>query len=111
LTYAASGLPGSLSIGFTTGSITGTPTAADAGNTFAVTVTATDNFGASVSDSFNINVNAAPPPPPPPQSSGGGGGGGGGCTVGPSDGTIDPTLPLLMLISSVYLCRRRLNEI
>jgi hypothetical protein len=34
----------------------------------------------------------------------------GGCTVGPSDGTIDPTLPLLMLISLGYLLRRRLSE-
>jgi len=33
-----------------------------------------------------------------------------GCTVGPSDGTVDPTLPLLMLISLGYLLRRRLSE-
>jgi len=33
-----------------------------------------------------------------------------GCTVGPSDGTIDPTLPLLVLISLGYLLRRRLSE-
>ncbi len=32
-----------------------------------------------------------------------------GCTVGPSDGMIDPTLPLLILISLVYLLRRRLS--
>ena len=53
-------------------------------------------------------VAADPPPvvvvPPAPRSSSS------GCTVGPSDGTIDPTLPLLMLISSAYLLRRRLSE-
>ena len=42
-------------------------------------------------------------PPPAPRSSG-------GCSVGPSDGTIDPTLPILMLISLLYLRRRRLSE-
>ena len=48
---------------------------------------------------------APPPPPPPPPSSGSG-----GCTVGPSDGTIDPTLPILLLISLGYLLRRRFSE-
>jgi hypothetical protein len=53
----------------------------------------------------------SPPPSPPPQidplpaPSGGG-----GCTVGPSDGTIDPTLPILLLISLGYLLRRRFSE-
>ncbi len=56
-----------------------------------------------------VTVTDPPPPPPlpPPSPSPSGGG---GCTVGPSDGTIDPTLPLLMLISLVYLLRRRLSE-
>lgn len=42
-----------------------------------------------------------------PQS---GGGGGGGCTVG-GDGSHDSTLPLLLLICTVYLFRRRYNHI
>ena len=36
--------------------------------------------------------------------------GGGGCTVG-GDGSHDPTLPLLLLICTVYLFRRRYNHI
>lgn len=54
-----------------------------------------------------------PPPPPPPvldpeprtpyKSN--------GCTVGMADGTIDPTLPLLVLISLGYLLHRRKREI
>ena len=80
-------------------------------------ITFTPNIGFTGEDRFNYSVvdrdgdlsfatvgatvtNQAPPPPPS-------GGGGGGCTVGPSDGTIDPTLPLLMLISLLYLHRRR----
>lgn len=34
----------------------------------------------------------------------------GGCTVGVSDGTLDPTLPLLVLISLFYLLMRRRAE-
>jgi len=74
LTFVASGLPQGLSINMTTGNITGTPSASDVGNTFMVTVTATDNFSASVSDSFDISITPAPSPPAPPPSSGGGGG-------------------------------------
>ena len=56
LMFSATGLPASLSIDATSGSISGTPTIADVGNTFVVTVSATDLFGASASDSFNINI-------------------------------------------------------
>ena len=54
-------------------------------------------------DAFPLDASRSALPPAPS-------GGGGGCTVGSSDGTIDPTLPLLMLISFVYLLRRRLSE-
>ena len=57
---------------------------------------------------FDMANSAGPPPvevlPPLNQ-----GRPSGGCTVGPSDGTIDPTLPLLILISLVYLLRRRFS--
>ena len=73
--------------------------------TYTVTYDVMDSGGnAAVQVTRTVTVNAAPPPPPPPRRSSG------GCTVGPSDGTIDPTLPILMLISSVYLFRRRLSE-
>ena len=81
--------------------LSGTAGAADVG-THNVTITATDPSGESVSDNFVLTVEAAAPPPQPPRRSSG------GCTVGPLNGTIDPTLPLLMLISLVYLQRRRL---
>jgi Putative Ig domain len=54
LTYSAGGLPPGLSIGSTTGTITGTPTTA---GTYGVTVTATDNTGASGSTSFTWTIN------------------------------------------------------
>ena len=61
LTYSASGLPAGLSIGSTTGLISGTPTAA---GTSSVKVTATDTTGASGSASFSFTIAS---------SSGGGG--------------------------------------
>jgi hypothetical protein len=56
LTYSATGLPAGLSINSSTGDITGTPTTA-ANN--SVTVTATDNTGASGSASFSWTINPA----------------------------------------------------
>jgi hypothetical protein len=56
LTYSATGLPAGLSINTTTGLITGAPTtAAD----YNVTVTATDNTGASGSASFSWDISPA----------------------------------------------------
>jgi MYXO-CTERM domain-containing protein/uncharacterized repeat protein (TIGR01451 family) len=102
LMFSATGLPASLSINVDSGRISGTPTAADAGNTVSVAVSATDLFGASVTDSFNITVNAAapppPPPPPPPTSSGGGGG-----SVG--------FFGLAVLLMLAHRRRRRLYEV
>jgi hypothetical protein len=57
LTYSAAGLPVGLSIGSSTGLISGTPTAA---GTWNVTVTATDTTGAYGSASFTWAVNPAP---------------------------------------------------
>jgi len=54
LTYSATGLPAGLSIGSTTGLISGTPTTA---GTYTVTVTAKDTTGASGSASFTWTVN------------------------------------------------------
>jgi hypothetical protein len=56
LTYSASGLPAGLSIGSSTGLISGTPTAA---GTSAVTVTATDTTGASGSASFTWTISSS----------------------------------------------------
>ena len=104
LTFSYTGLPASIT-GSAAGVISGTPVAADVG-TLSITVTATDPSGAFVSGAFTVTVSAAPPPPPPPPRSSGG-----GCTIGPSDGMIDPTLPLLMLTSLVYLVRRRISPV
>jgi VCBS repeat-containing protein len=62
LTYSVSGLPPGLSIDPNTGEITGTlGTSASAGRPYVVVVTATDGNGASVSDSFVLDVtNDAP---------------------------------------------------
>ncbi|HEX4703951.1 MAG TPA: putative Ig domain-containing protein, partial [Pseudonocardiaceae bacterium] len=65
LTYAASGLPGGLSINSSTGLISGTPTTAGSSN---VTVTATDSTGPSGSTQFTWTIAMS--------------GGGGGCTAG-----------------------------
>jgi hypothetical protein len=54
--YGASGLPTGLSVNTTTGLISGTTTAA---GTFGVTITATDNHGATGSASFTWTVTAA----------------------------------------------------
>jgi hypothetical protein len=56
LTYSAAGLPAGLSIGSTTGLISGTPSTAGSNS---VTVTATDTTGASGSASFTFTIAAA----------------------------------------------------
>src|SRR5262249_3015470 len=53
-TFGATGLPAGLSINPTTGTITGTVTAA--ANAYSVIVTASDGHGASASTSFTWNV-------------------------------------------------------
>jgi hypothetical protein len=53
LSYSASGLPAGLTIGTTTGRITGTPTTVSSGS---VTVTVSDGRGGSDSESFNWTV-------------------------------------------------------
>ena len=57
---ASGSLPAGLTLDTTTGAITGTPTAA---GTFSVTVTASDNDGASNSDAIAFNISAAQIPP------------------------------------------------
>jgi hypothetical protein len=56
LTYSATGLPAGLSIGSSTGLITGTPTTSGSNS---VTVKATDTTGASGSASFTWTINSA----------------------------------------------------
>ncbi|MEZ5094927.1 MAG: M4 family metallopeptidase [Nocardioides sp.] len=62
-TWSATGLPAGLSLGSSSGLVSGTPTAA---GTYSVTVTATDTTGASGSATFTWTIS--------------GGGGGGGCS-------------------------------
>lgn len=59
LTYTATGLPGNLTIDANTGLIAGT--VADTQGSYSVFVTATDEQGASVTDSFIINLDNSPP--------------------------------------------------
>ena len=74
LTWSATGLPTGLALNDATGAITGTPTVAE---TYAVTLTATDNLGYAGSASFTWTVSA--------QTIGTGGGGG---TSPPTTGSI-----------------------
>lgn len=69
-------------------------------------------FAPNATGGFDISTGVAPPPPPPPPPATAGKvlGDYGGCTVGVADGTIDPTLPLLILISVVAILRRRNRE-
>jgi hypothetical protein len=57
LTYSLSGHPAWLSINPSTGVLSGTPTSI---GSFSVIVTVTDTTGASASQAFTLNVNAAP---------------------------------------------------
>lgn len=59
---------------------------------------------------FDVSTDAAPPPPDPEPMAGEVLGKYGGCTIGIADGTIDPTLPLLVLISFVAILTRRKRE-
>ena len=60
LAYTVTGLPGGLAIDANTGTITGT-IAADASGTYAVTVVATDDKGASTAETFAYVVSDTPP--------------------------------------------------
>jgi hypothetical protein len=89
-----------------TATLAGTPAAIDVGAS-AVVLRVTDATGAFSEQMFTITVQSSTPPPtnPPPRSSSG------GCTIGPVDGAVDPTLPLLVLVSAMYLLRRRYGEV
>ena len=60
LSYTATGLPTGFTIDSATGIITGTAAESEDGNTFTVTVTASDAAGLTVSDEFGINAVSAP---------------------------------------------------
>jgi hypothetical protein len=66
LTYSATGLPAGLSIGSTTGLISGTPTTA---GTSSVTVTATDSTGAKGTASFTWTISSTTSSPSPTPTS------------------------------------------
>lgn len=67
-------------------------------------------FTPNATGGFDVSTDLAPPPPPPVVDSGIILGEYGGCTVGVADGTLDPTLPLLVLINLFYLLMRRRAE-
>ncbi len=92
-----------------------------AGDCFDQTGTRSDNngfdldqtnvvFTPNATGGFDISGSATPPEPEPEPERGPILGNYGGCTVGVSDGSIDPTLPLLILISIVALLSRRMRE-
>jgi hypothetical protein len=64
-TWSATGLPAGLSIGSSTGIVSGTPTTAGA---YPVTFTATDNLGVSGSASFTWTITSSAPGPAPSPS-------------------------------------------
>jgi len=67
-------------------------------------------FTPNATGGYDISGSAAPPPASTPPVAGNVLGEYGGCTVGISDGRIDPTLPLLVLISIAALLSRRKRE-
>jgi peptidyl-prolyl cis-trans isomerase A (cyclophilin A) len=75
--------------------------------TAIVVLDAALDTAANLSPVENTLIDQSSPNTPPLSS---GGSGGGGCTVG-GDGSHDPTLPLLLLICTVYVFRRRCNPI
>jgi hypothetical protein len=83
--------------------IVDSPVNVDVPATYTVTYSVEDSAGHWAQAQRTVIVEAAPVPHRRRSS-------GGGCTVGPLDGTIDPTLPFLMLISLGYLIRHRLRE-
>jgi hypothetical protein len=58
-TWSAIGLPSGLSIGATTGAISGKPTA-DAGSPFSVVVTVTDSIGNTATKTYSLAIGALP---------------------------------------------------
>jgi prepilin-type N-terminal cleavage/methylation domain-containing protein len=56
-TWSATGLPTGLTIGPSTGTVSGTPTVA---NTYSVTVTATDSLGGTATQTYTVKINPAP---------------------------------------------------
>lgn len=68
-------------------------------------------FTPNATGGFDVSTDVAPPPPPPVVDSGIILGEYGGCTVGVADGKLDPTLPLLVLISLFYVLMRRRAEV
>lgn len=81
-------------------SATPTFTAPATAATLTFQVTVTDDLGFESADEVTVTVDQPPPPPD---------GNADGCTIGPTDGTADPTLPLLLLFGLAYLSTRRLQ--
>ena len=72
----------------------------------------TATCGAGIVDAaaaLAASVTALPPPPLPPAPAATSSGGGGGCALQP-DATLDPSLPLLLLVALIYLARTRLRQ-
>lgn len=67
-------------------------TAPASASTLLFEVTVTDDLGYVSTDQVAVSVRSS--------------GSGGGCTIGVADGRIDPTLPLLVLLSLLHLMRR-----
>jgi hypothetical protein len=91
-----SALPAWLTFNASTGLLSGTPTAADAGIGVDVTIDATNGVGASATQSFTIAVANTSPPAPKSDE---------GCTAG--SGNTLPALLGLMAPVAIVLGRRR----